>query len=70
MPVAALADLVADLAPADDLERPHQDVYRRRKPATPPQHLVSCTVLTDPGDGALFLIDHRLFAFFDEHLCS
>lgn len=71
MPVAALRDLVADLAPADDLERAHQadalewlastdDVYRRRKPATPAKHLVSYTVLADPVDGALFLIDHRL----------
>ena len=71
MPLAAVRDLVAELAPADDLERAHQadalawlsgtdDIYRRRRPATPPKHLVSYTVLADPADGALFLIGHRL----------
>jgi 8-oxo-dGTP diphosphatase len=71
MPVAAVRDLVAALTPADDLERAHQadvlawlsgtdDIYRRRKPATPPKHLVAYTVLADPADGALFLVDHRL----------
>jgi 8-oxo-dGTP diphosphatase len=74
MPLAAVRDLVADLTPADDLERAHQadalawlsgtdDIYRRRKPATPPKHLVSYTVLADPADGALFLIGHRLSGF-------
>jgi 8-oxo-dGTP diphosphatase len=71
MPVPAVRDLVEAITPADDLERDHQagalqwldstdDIYRRRKPATPPKHLVCYTVLADPGDGALFLVDHRL----------
>ena len=70
MPEPAVRDLVAAITPADDLERAHQadvlqwlsrtdDIYRRRTPATPPKHLVCYTVLADPGDGALFLVDHR-----------
>jgi 8-oxo-dGTP diphosphatase len=62
--------LVAGIVPADALERDHQatalawldstpDIYRRAKPATPPQHLVSYIVLTDPA-GGVFLVDHRL----------
>ena len=71
MPVSAVRDLVAAIAPTDDLERAHQadvlawlsstdDIYRRRKPATPSKHLVSYTALLDPTDGAVFLVDHRL----------
>ena len=35
------------------------DIYSRRRPATPPRHLVSYTALLDPTDGAVFLVDHR-----------
>jgi 8-oxo-dGTP diphosphatase len=63
--------LVAAIAPSDDTERAHRadvltwlastpDVYRMVKPATPPRHLVSYAVLTDPRDGSVFLVDHRL----------
>jgi 8-oxo-dGTP diphosphatase len=66
----AVRDLISAIAPADALERDHQaaalvwldgtpDIYRRARPATPPQHLVSYSVLTDP-DGGVFLVDHRV----------
>ena len=66
-----VAALVAAIEPFDDVERAHQtdvlawlastpDVYRRVRPATPPSHLVSYAVLTDPGDWSVFLVDHRL----------
>ncbi|WP_249997648.1 NUDIX domain-containing protein [Actinoplanes sp. M2I2] len=34
------------------------DVFRRAKPATPEQHLVSYVVPVDPRDGAVLLVDH------------
>jgi 8-oxo-dGTP diphosphatase len=63
--------LIAGIVPADALERDHQtaalawldrtpDIYRRARPATPPQHLVAYAVLTDPAGGGVFLVDHRL----------
>jgi 8-oxo-dGTP diphosphatase len=66
-----VAALVAAIEPFDEIERAHQadvltwlastpDVYRRVRPATPPRHLVSYAVLTDPRDGSVFLVDHRL----------
>jgi hypothetical protein len=66
-----VAALIAAVEPYDDTERAQQadvlawlastsDIYRRVKPATPPRHLVSCTVLTDPRGGSVFLVDHRL----------
>jgi 8-oxo-dGTP diphosphatase len=66
-----VAALVAAIEPFDDTERAHQadvlawlastpDVYRRARPATPPRHLVSYAVLTDPADGSVFLVEHRL----------
>ena len=66
-----VAALVAAIEPYDDTERAQQadvlawlastpDIYRRAKPATPPRHLVSYTVLTDPHGGSVFLVDHRL----------
>ena len=65
----SVAALVAGLDPVDELEREHRDavldwlaatddVYRRVKPATPPQHLVSYVVPVDPADGGVLLIDH------------
>jgi 8-oxo-dGTP pyrophosphatase MutT (NUDIX family) len=65
-----LHDLIAALTPADALEAEHQadtlawlastpDVYRRVKPATPPKHLVSYVVPTDPDSGDVLLVDHR-----------
>jgi 8-oxo-dGTP diphosphatase len=70
-PPRAVRELVASIVPADELERAHQadalqwlettrDIYRRRKPATPPKHLVSYAVLADPDDASVFLVDHRL----------
>ncbi len=70
-PPGAVRELVARIPPADELERTHQadvlewlegtpDIYRRRKPATPPKHLVSYAVLLDPRDVSVFLVDHRL----------
>jgi 8-oxo-dGTP diphosphatase len=66
-----VAALVAAIEPYDDTERAQQadvlawlastpDIYRRAKPATPPRHLVSYTVLTDPRGESVFLVDHRL----------
>jgi len=66
-----IAELVAAIEPFDETERSHQvdvlswldrtaDIYRRVKPATPPVHLVSYTVLADPRDWSLFLVDHIL----------
>ena len=66
----SLHELVAAITPADDLEAAHRadalawlastdDVYRRVKPATPPQHLVSYVVPTDPATGDVLLVDHR-----------
>jgi 8-oxo-dGTP diphosphatase len=65
-----LTDLITALTPADDLEAEHRastlawlastnDVYRRVKPATPPKHLVSYVVPTDPSTGDVLLVDHR-----------
>lgn len=67
----AVRKLVAGIVPGDAAESAHQrdaltwldsthDIYRRAKPATPPQHLVSYTVLMDPAAGSVFLVDHRL----------
>ena len=65
-----LQDLIAAMTPGDDLEAAHHadtlawlsttnDVYRRVKPATPPRHLVSYVVPTDPETGDVLLVDHR-----------
>src|SRR3954465_6867500 len=61
--------LVSTLEPVDDLEADHlartlawlertDDVFRRVKPAEPPQHPVSYVVPVDPADGSLLLVDH------------
>ena len=68
--ITALHDLVSGLRPYDDLEAAHRtetlawlaatdDVHRRVKPATPPRHLVSYVVPTDPDSGDVLLVDHR-----------
>ncbi|WP_306209793.1 NUDIX domain-containing protein [Actinoplanes sp. RD1] len=65
-----LPALISGLRPHDDLEAAHLadarawlgstgDVYRRVKPATPPKHLVSYVVPTDPDTGDVLLVDHR-----------
>ncbi|MCO8274828.1 NUDIX domain-containing protein [Actinoplanes sp. TRM 88003] len=65
----AVRAVVARLEPGDDIEAAHRaqtldwlartdDVYRRVKPATPDQHLVSYVVPVDPRDGAILLVDH------------
>jgi 8-oxo-dGTP diphosphatase len=67
--VAAVHDLFTGLLPGDQLEAEHRsavlrwlestdDVFRRVRPAEPPQHLVSYVVPVDPADGALLLVDH------------
>ena len=61
--------VVSGLRAGDELEAEHRalvldwlagtdDVYRRVKPATPDQHLVSYVVPRDPDDGAILLVDH------------
>jgi 8-oxo-dGTP diphosphatase len=67
--VANVHDMVSRLEPGDDLEAEHRartlrwlrstdDVFRRLKPATPPQHLVSYVVPVDDSDGSVLLVDH------------
>ncbi|WP_412748719.1 NUDIX hydrolase [Krasilnikovia sp. M28-CT-15] len=61
--------MVWQLQPIDELEDAHRrqtlqwlrctdDVFRRIKPAVPPQHLVSYVVPVDPVDGSILLVDH------------
>ncbi len=65
-----LLDVVAGVRPLDDRERADQSdtvdwigsgspIYRTAKPATPPKHLVSYSVLVDPARSSLLLVDHR-----------
>jgi 8-oxo-dGTP diphosphatase len=65
--------LVAEIVPADDMERSHragvlawlggtEDICRWAKPATQPKHLVSYAVLVDSSDLSVFLVDHILAA--------
>ena len=67
--VAVVHELVSRLQPLDELEGAHRsqvlrwlcatdDVFRRVKPAVPPQHLVSYVVPVDPADGSILLVDH------------
>ncbi|WP_280272377.1 NUDIX hydrolase [Nocardia wallacei] len=67
---ATVAEIVASIAPTDDLERAHRDdtltwlaatddIFRRVKPDTPPRHLVSYVVLVDPDRRAVYLGRHR-----------
>ena len=67
--VAVVHSVVAGLETKDELEAEHRelvlgwlsgtgDVFRRVKPATPDQHLVSYVVPVDPRDGAILLVDH------------
>ena len=68
--VLPVLDLVSAIVPGDEPEARHRaatldwlratdDVYRRVKPATPPRHLVSYVVPTDPDDGSVLLVAHR-----------
>ncbi|WP_216898379.1 NUDIX domain-containing protein [Nocardia alni] len=68
---ALVADIVRAIAPMDSLEQQHidltlswlastDDIFRRVRPATPPQHLVSYIALVDPVENALYLGLHRL----------
>ena len=68
---AELRTTVAAIVAADDLEGEHLDdalawidsgaqVYRIATPATPPKHVVSYSLLVDPNEPAVLLIDHRL----------
>ena len=67
--VAAVHEMVSRLEPVDGLEAGHRahvldwlrgtdDVFRRVKPAEPPQHLVSYVVPVDPSGGRVLLVDH------------
>jgi 8-oxo-dGTP diphosphatase len=67
--VASVHEMVSQLKPVDELEDAHRtqvlqwlsrtdDVFRRIKPAVPPQHLVSYVVPVDPTDGSVLLVDH------------
>lgn len=62
--------LIAAIVPLDPLEAAHQadalawvrsgaPLYRTRKPATPPKHLVVYLALFDPTAQQLLLVDHR-----------
>ncbi|MEU4238197.1 NUDIX hydrolase [Actinoplanes sp. NPDC026619] len=66
--VAVVHDLVSRFVPADELGAEHRasalawlagtdDVFRRVKPASPPQHLVSYVVPV-AADGRILLADH------------
>lgn len=66
-----VADIIAGIAPFDDLEQRHiaqtlewlrstDDIFRRAKPATPSPHLVSYVVLIDPDEHGIFLGQHRM----------
>ena len=68
-PVEVVHELVRGIDPVDDLEAEHQrdtlrwlestdDVFRRRKPVTPPRHLVSYVAVVDESDGSSLLVDH------------
>lgn len=68
---AAIYELVQAITPHDELERHHQlqtaawiasgaPLFRVRKPADPPQHLVAYFALVDPAARKLLLVDHRL----------
>ncbi|MEV6306575.1 NUDIX hydrolase [Actinoplanes sp. NPDC051861] len=67
--VAVVYRMVSALEAADNLEAEHlahartwlvgtDDVFRRVKPASPPQHLVSYVVPVDPASGDVLLVDH------------
>ena len=67
--VELVHSVVSALRAGDDTEAEHRslvldwlggtdDVFRRVKPATPDQHLVSYVVPVDPRDGAILLVDH------------
>ncbi|WP_230858953.1 NUDIX hydrolase [Actinoplanes aureus] len=67
--VAVVYEMVSACEPGDNLEAEHRahartwllstdDVFRRVKPATPAQHLVSYVVPVDPATGAVLLVDH------------
>jgi 8-oxo-dGTP diphosphatase len=67
--VAVVHEMVSRLRPIDEVETAHRmrvldwlsrtdDVFRRVKPATPAQHLVSYVVPVDPADGSVLLVDH------------
>ena len=66
-----IAELVAAIEPADELEREHRDstlewirsgapIFRTQKPDVPPMHLVSYFALVDEQRGKLLLVDHKL----------
>ncbi len=68
--VRTVHELIQNITPFDELEaqdRAHalrwlestDDVFRRVKPATPAQHLVSYVAVVDAADQSSLLVDHR-----------
>jgi 8-oxo-dGTP diphosphatase len=66
-----IAEIVAAIAPVDELEREHRDstiewirsgapIFRTMKPDVPPIHLVSYFALVDDRRGKVLLVDHKL----------
>lgn len=62
--------IVSGIEPYDDLEKEHikdtidwintaPEIFRIEKPATPLKHLVAFTVLVDPSQRKILLLDHR-----------
>jgi 8-oxo-dGTP diphosphatase len=69
-PLADLRARVERIPPGDPVEQEHRrdvlawldrtdDIYRRRRPDVPEQHLVSYFAVLDEADDALLLVDHR-----------
>ncbi|HET7661067.1 MAG TPA: NUDIX domain-containing protein [Oryzihumus sp.] len=69
-PLATVRRLGEEIRPVDrqeEADRDHvlrwlaetEDVFRRAKPRTPPQHLVSYFLLLDPSGPQVLLVDHR-----------
>jgi 8-oxo-dGTP diphosphatase len=66
-----LIDVIAAITPGDEIEVAHKadalgwiesgaEIYRLRKPATPPKHLVVYAAILDQTRRSVFLIEHRL----------
>lgn len=62
-------DAIVEIQPCDEIESTHinnalqwidsgEEIFRLEKPATPPKHLVSYFVVTDPDKSKLLLVDH------------
>lgn len=65
-----IKSIIGNITPFDYLELAHikdslnwidtaREIFRIEKPATPPKHLVTFTVLVDPSEMKILLFDHR-----------